>query len=225
MKSWMVAAVLCGAWLVPAAAPAQDDLGLPPGRTTWTFHGDRKGQAPDDFKSIRVGGARDGRWRIQGEKGAPSGSKVLMQLDLDPAPGRNLFALVRDLTFRDVTLSVQCKAVSGQTARAAGLVLRYQDERGYYRAWVDALEGMVRLDVLRAGKRRLLAEQQVEVAQGTWSQLRVDAHATDFDVFWNGKHLLECQDETLTYSGQIGLWTKDDSVFAFDDVSADPTGR
>ena len=40
-------------------------------------------------------------------------------------------------------------------------------------------------------------------------------------MIYNGKPLFEVDDATLTNAGMIGLWTKADSVTAFDDLTYD----
>ena len=39
------------------------------------------------------------------------------------------------------------------------------------------------------------------------------------DVIYNGKQLFEVEDSTFKDAGQVGLWTKADSVTLFDEVS------
>lgn len=41
-----------------------------------------------------------------------------------------------------------------------------------------------------------------------------------FAVWLNGKHLFDVEDGTFANAGKIGLWTKADSVTAFDDLRA-----
>jgi hypothetical protein len=43
--------------------------------------------------------------------------------------------------------------------------------------------------------------------------------ATDFSLSFNGKQLFEVDDSTLAAAGQIGLWTKANSVRLFDYVT------
>ena len=48
----------------------------------------------------------------------------------------------------------------------------------------------------------------------------VICHGTSFVVRWNGETLFTQEDTTFA-SGRIGLWTKADSVTAFDDLEAE----
>src|SRR2546428_464930 len=52
---------------------------------------------------------------------------------------------------------------------------------------------------------------------GTWPTLRVVAKGDHITCYFNGKALIDAHDKTYT-TGKIGLWTKADSVIAFDDL-------
>ena len=49
-----------------------------------------------------------------------------------------------------------------------------------------------------------------------WHTLRVEYAGTRFKVIFNGQPLFEVEDATFTEAGMVGLWTKADSVTAFD---------
>lgn len=57
---------------------------------------------------------------------------------------------------------------------------------------------------------------KVPVPANRWHTLRVDFADTRFKVFFNGKALFEVEDATFPDAGMVGLWTKADSVTAFD---------
>jgi hypothetical protein len=57
------------------------------------------------------------------------------------------------------------------------------------------------------------------VPSGKWSTLRVEFAGQLFTVFFNGSKLFEVEDNTFTEAGNVGVWTKADSVTLFDDFS------
>ena len=57
-----------------------------------------------------------------------------------------------------------------------------------------------------------------EVDRDIWSSLRVVAIGSLFEVYLNGEKLYEVEDDALTERGHAGLWTKADSVTAFDNL-------
>lgn len=54
---------------------------------------------------------------------------------------------------------------------------------------------------------------------GTWHTLRVEFAGTRIAVSLNGKRCIELDDDRITGSGAVGVWTKADSVTAFDDFT------
>jgi Domain of Unknown Function (DUF1080) len=58
----------------------------------------------------------------------------------------------------------------------------------------------------------------VPVPAGQWHTLRIEFAGTRFGVIYNGKKLFEVEDATFKEAGNIGLWTKADSVTVFNDL-------
>ena len=188
------------------------------------FTGDTIGQAPKGFlfgHTAKVGAA--GKWVIQQD----GGNKVLAQTDADPTPARFPVAAITDVTAVDVDLSVRFKPVSGKVDQAAGLVWRYRDEDNYYIVRANALEDNVVLYKVEKGKRTDLPVKgegrtygkKAEVPAGKWSTLRVVASGPRHEVYFNGTKLYEVEDSTFSQAGNVGVWTKADSVTQFDDLT------
>jgi hypothetical protein len=60
---------------------------------------------------------------------------------------------------------------------------------------------------------------KLPVPVGQWHKLRVEFAGRSFKVIFNGQAAFEVEDRTFSDAGQIGLWTKADSVTVFDSVS------
>ena len=214
---WMLLLVLAASAAIPASAwPPDEEFGTP--RVTWNFRGDRSNHQPDGFGFGVSGSERDGRWRVVTEKGAPSGSKVLAQLDAQGEPGRLAVAFAEQPEYRDVALSAQCMQVS--TGGGCGLVLRYQDEKNFYA--LTAGEGEVVLRAIVKGKRYRVSSAGVQVTENGWSELRVELRRDLFNVFWRGKELFECRSERIPHTGKVGVCARGGTVCRFDDVTAEP---
>jgi len=56
------------------------------------------------------------------------------------------------------------------------------------------------------------------VSANQWHALRVEFRGMLFKVTYNGHGLFDVEDATFKEAGMIGLWTKADSVTAFDEV-------
>jgi hypothetical protein len=202
----------------PSAAPA-----APKGADrTWNFDAEKAGEPPAGFSFGRTGTGKPGSWVIKAEPGAPSGSNVLAQVDADSTDDRFPVAAANEPSLRDVRLSVKCKPISGSVDQACGLVFRYRDENNYYLTRANALENNVRLYHVKDGHRKQFESWNGPVTGKAWHELRVDAREDHFEVYWDGKKVIDGKDRTFPDAGKVGLWTKADSVTYFDDLSATP---
>jgi hypothetical protein len=188
------------------------------------FNGDTVGQPPKGFSFGHTAGVgAPGKWIVQQE----GDNKFLIQADADSTRSRFPVAVLSDVNAADVDLSVRFKPISGRVDQAAGLVWRYQNQNNYYTVRANALEDNVVLYKVQNGKRMDLPlkgagrtyGKKVEVPAGRWSTLRVVANGQVFEVYFNGSKLYDVEDATFTTAGQVGLWTKADSVTQFDDLS------
>ena len=57
------------------------------------------------------------------------------------------------------------------------------------------------------------------VATNAWHTLRVEFAGTRIAVSLNGKRYIELDDKHIGGPGSVGVWTKADSVTAFDDFT------
>lgn len=189
------------------------------------------GEPPAGFTTAVTGGGAEGLWEIQEDPEAPSGTKVLTQVS--DSPGNNQFplAIYEDVSAADLDLSVRFRPISGATDQAAGLVWRYRNENNYYIARANALEGNVVLYKVENGERTdlpLVAQGRTygvdaEVPVGAWSALSVRVEGDLMTVYLNDTELFKVQDSTFGEAGKVGLWTKADSVTAFDDLTIAPS--
>jgi len=196
------------------------------GPTVFDFEGATPGAVPAGFSPALSGQGRPGVWHVLKDPDAPAGPQVVAQTDADRTNYRFPVLVLDGTSARDVALSVRFKAISGATDQAAGLVWRYQDPQNYYVVRANALEDNVVLYKMEKGKRSDLDVKgtltsygvDAEVPAGKWNELGVDIAGELFTVFLNGQRLFEVEDATFTRAGQVGLWTKADSVTRFDDL-------
>jgi hypothetical protein len=214
MKTVLTVAALS---LLAGAAPAE----------TWRFDGQKPSEAPHVMSCSLTGRGRPGTWTVVADSTAPSAPNVLAQTDADSTGYRFPVCVVNGLTATDLDLSVRFKPVSGTVDQAGGLVWRYRDKDNYYVVRANALEENVVLYKVENGKRSDLDPKgmgagaygkKARVPSGAWSTLRVTARGKLFEVFLNGQKLFEVEDGTFSGVGQVGVWTKADSVTDFDDL-------
>lgn len=154
----------------------------------------------------------DGRWVVEELAGAPSGKRVLVQRAVE-----NPFNVIvaRGGPYTDVDVSVRFKPISGREDASGGIVFRFSEGR-YYVVRANALESNFRLYYYDRGRHQLATARVQPPALGLWHTIRVVAVGYHIHAYLNGKLLLGHRDSRYR-SGQVGLWTKEDSVTAFDD--------
>jgi hypothetical protein len=181
------------------------------------------GQPPPGW-TVAITGEGTPRWSVERDATAPSPTQALRQFATVPEPSFPL-CLLDQPPLKDGFVEVKFKTVGGEMDQAAGLVWRAQDAANYYVCRANALENNVVLYKVEKRKRTALdiagrkggygVEVRVPAAQ--WQTLRVEFVGARFRVFLDGKELFAVEDETFRDAGQVGLWTKADSVTLFDD--------
>src|SRR5437899_2219114 len=198
-----------GAWLgirrANLASAAATELKLPANLPVERF----------DFETKGTEGWRvvDGRWTVEEMAGAPSGKRVLIQ-----RATQNEFNVIVAAggPYADADVSVRFKPISGREDASGGIVFRFSDGR-YYVIRANALENNFRLYYYDRGRHQLASATVEPPALGQWHTLRVVTVGDRIQGYLNGALLLDHRDGRFR-SGQVGLWTKADSVTAFDDL-------
>jgi hypothetical protein len=183
------------------------------------------GAAPDGWTTTMTGRGKP-KWTVEEDSTAPSKSKVVKQSGNATYP----LLLKNGVSLKDGFVEIQFKAISGNEDRAGGIVWRAKDANNYYVVRANALEDNVVLYKTVNGNRISLDivgrkggyGVKAPVPSGQWHTLRVEFAESRFKVMFNGKTIFEVDDRTFSDAGQIGLWTKADSVTAFDNVSYGP---
>ena len=169
-----------------------------------------------DFESGDVTGWTTvaGTWTVEEMDGAPSGRRVLVQR----STGNAFNVIVAPPgPFSDVDASVKLKAISGREDASGGIVVRFGGGR-YYVVGANALEDNLRLYHYERRRRQLATADVKAPALGQWHTLRILAVGDHLHSWLDGRRLLDHHD-TRSRAGQVGLWTKADSITAFDDLS------
>lgn len=169
-----------------------------------------------DFDKTGIDGwtTVEGQWTVEDMPDAPSGSRVLVQ-----RAAKNQFNVI--LTplrpYSDLDVSIKFKPISGKEDASGGIVFRFLEGR-YYVVRANALEDNVRLYFYDRGRRQIATSSVKAPALGQWHTLRMVAVGDRMQAWLDGQLRLEHRDTRLK-SGRVGLWTKADSVTAFDDIT------
>lgn len=184
---------------------------------------DKSTGAPPKGWTSAVTGSGASKWTVEKDDTAPSKPNVLKQ------SGEGAYPLILNdgSAVKDGFVEVKGKALDGREDQAIGVVWRARDKDNYYVCRANALEGNVVLYKTVGGKRSSLDIVGREGGYGVktsvqpkrWHTLRVEFSGDTFTVKWNGTDLFKVKDTTFADAGKVGLWTKADSVTAFDDFT------
>jgi hypothetical protein len=178
------------------------------------FDGDAVGSVPSGW-TCGVTGRGSPRWTVAADPTAPSKSNVLMQSGSGTFP----WCVKSGTSLADGFVEVKFKSISGGEDQAGGLVWRWKDGDNYYVARANALENNVSLYYTERGSRKTIKYVDAPVARGSWHTLRVDFAGARIAVSLDGKRYIELDDSHIGGAGAVGVWTKADSVTAFDDFA------
>ena len=74
------------------------------------------------------------------------------------------------------------------------------------------------------GRHQITGARAKAPALGQWHKLRITAEGDHIKGWLNDQLLIDHRDSRFT-SGRVGLWTKADSITAFDDLVVSPIDR
>ena len=181
---------------------------------TDNFDKDKPGSAPAGW-SCGVTGRGSPKWAVAADSTAPSAPNVLRQSGSGTFP----WCVKTSASLTDGFVEVKFKSEKGKEDQAGGVVWRWKNGDNYYVARANALENNVSLYYTAAGKRNTIKYVDAPVPANVWHTLRVEFAGVRIKVLLNGKAYIEQDDTHIAGAGAAGVWTKADSVTAFDDFS------
>ena len=147
------------------------------------------------------------RWVVEGS--------VLRQTGSGTFP----WCVRKGTSLADGFVAVKFRPEAGKQDQAGGVMWRWKDGDNYYVARANALENNVSLYYTERGRRITLKYVDAPVPANTWHTLRVEFAGTRIKVIFDEKPYIELDDSHIQGPGAVGVWTKADSVTAFDDFS------
>ena|SRR5438552_7442356 len=184
------------------------------------FDTDAVGSLPAGWVS-GVTGKGSAHWAVEADPGAPSRPNVLVQSGRGDFP----WCVKRDVSLGDGYVEAKFKPRAGKQDQAGGVVWRWKDKDNYYVARANALENNVSLYHTQGGRRTTIQYVDAPVAANEWHVLRAEFAGTMIRIALDGKVYIEVHDTHIAGPGAVGLWTKADSVTAFDDFGYGPSSR
>ena len=171
--------------------------------------------APPAGWACGVTGRGSPKWAVETDPTAPSKPNVLRQSGKGTYP----WCAKKDAAITDGFVEVKFKPMQGSEDRAAGLMWRFKDGDNYCLARANALENNVSLYHTTRGSRQTIKYVDAPVQANEWHSLRVEFAGKHIKVSLDGKQYIELDDDHIAGPGAVGVWTKADSVTAFDDFA------
>jgi hypothetical protein len=205
-------------------------IGLIVGTVTHTYNFDaaKPGTVPSEWTVFADPPGAPAGWEVVRDSTAPSPPNIFAHVARENAGRRRQFAILNKPMVTDGDLSVKMKPVGGKQDRGGGLLWRYRDPQNYYAVEADARDNAIAVWKVEGGKHTALPllgapghgyEMRHPVPVNQWSVLKVQFRGPLFSVYFNHRRLFQARDSTFRQAGQVGLWTKHDSVTYFDDFS------
>jgi 3-keto-disaccharide hydrolase len=202
------------------------------GERKFDFGEFRENEIPPGFRNAVTGKGRPGDWKVILEDVAPllppltpqatiSRTKraVLAQLAQDPTDEHFPLLIYDEEKFGDFTLTTRFKTVSGVMEQMAGIAFRIQNETNYYVVRASSLGNTFKFYKVLDGKRGPLVGPDVKIPTDTWQELSVECKGNQIRCLLNGKEMVSVNDKANAFtSGNIGFWTKSDSISYFTDA-------
>jgi hypothetical protein len=192
----------------------------------------RDNETPPGFRSAVTGRGKPGDWKVILKDVPPllppltpqapaSTTKhaVLAQLAQDPTDEHFPLLIYDEEKFGDFTLTTRFKTVGGVMEQMAGIAFRIQNETNYYVVRASSLGNTFKFYKVLNGTRGPPVGPDVKIPADTWQELSIECKGNQIRCLLNGKEMVSVNDKANAFiSGNIGFWTKSDSVSYFGDT-------
>ena len=150
---------------------------------------------------------------------APS-RRLLSQREADDGVVYHYLTFTRPL-LGDLDASVRFRIRSGEIDPSAGLMFQ-MDPKGTsgYLVRVSGKSGELAFHYMLFGKRRDVKFAKIpELTPGTWHTLAIQRRRSTLRVIYDGKETMLVRDDRFS-RGTVGVWTEDDTLVDFADLTA-----
>jgi len=179
------------------------------------------GKLPNTLSTAMTGKGNPGTWEIITDKNESGSIKVLAQTSMENFGYHFDMAIVKETNFKDLSLSLDFKAIKGEEDQGGGPVWRYIDADNYYIARANPLENNFRVYKVVDGNRKQLKSYSLPVISNQWHSIKIEHIGTQIKCYYDGQLYLEVDDDTFMEAGSVGVWTKADSYCLFDKLIVD----
>ena len=182
---------------------------------TWDFDSFVDDMSPPGFSVMTTD--QDQSWIVKADPSAPSNPNVLAKIVFNDTADYHAQLFPDSPTVSSANITMKFKIVSGQKAQSAGLLLRFIDHKHFFVIMADSMTN--RLSLCRQTPDYLICnyDKNVTITLGKWHDLKALLSTQGIGVYLDGKVIIRANDQNYQ-SGDVGLWTKQDTTAYFDDV-------
>ncbi len=192
-----------------------------------------EGQVPPGWKAMRVGGGREGEWKVKMvdvpptlkplSAAAPQLARraVVAAVGGDATDERFPLLVYDEERFGDFTARVRFQITGGIIEQMAGLAFRIQDSTNFYVVRFSALGSNLRFYKFVNGERSAPIGPDFPIAKGEWHELSIQCTGNRIEVRVDGKEAMPILTDNSHPTGKIGFFTKSDSEANFMDFRLD----
>ncbi|MGI0102882.1 MAG: hypothetical protein ACREA7_09865 [Nitrosotalea sp.] len=182
----------------------------------WNFDSYQNNTIPADYAAFQSD-SKPGLWVVKYDDSAPSQPNVLTTLPTANSSGYHMQIMPDSPIVSDAAISVKIKIIPGHTAEQAGLIVRFMDPSHYFVLMLDPINN--RISLCKSNTEFLICsyEARAQISVGEWHTLEATISSQGIGGWLDGTEIIKANNEYYE-TGQIGLWTKDNTEAYFDDM-------
>ncbi|MGB6464080.1 MAG: hypothetical protein WA799_01845 [Nitrosotalea sp.] len=183
----------------------------------WNFDSYQNNTIPADYTAFQLDSPQ-GFWIVKSDDSAPSQPNVLAALPTVNSSGYHMQIMPDSPVVSDAEINVKIKILPGHAVEQAGLVVRFMDPSHYFVLVLDPINN--RISLCKSDTEFLICnyEAHAQISVGEWHTLEATISSQGIGGWLDGVEIIKANNQYYL-TGQVGLWTKDDTGAYFDDLS------
>ncbi len=180
----------------------------------WNFDSYQNGTVPKEFAGLSTD--QQSSWIIKSDSSAVSKPNVLEKISTNGTDDYHLQIIPDSPSIDTENVTMKFKIVSGESAKSAGMILRFIDQKHYFVLMADSAQN--RLSLCKNTPEFLICnyDKPVTIAPGEWHTMEALVSSQGIAGYLDGQLIIRANDHNYL-SGADGMWTKKDTVAFFDD--------
>ena len=181
---------------------------------TWNFDSYQNGTVPKEFAGLSTD--QQPSWIVKSDSSAISKPNVLEKISTNSTDDYHLQIIPDSPSIDTENVTMKFKIVSGESAKSAGMILRFIDQKHYFVLMADSAQN--RLSLCKNTPEFLICnyDKPVTIAPGEWHTMEALVSSQGIAGYLDGQLIIRANDHNYL-SGADGMWTKKDTVAFFDD--------